>query len=103
MAELRWLPADAVRQARATPLDTSPRAFEPRPRAPYFADLAAQEARGRFGIKDLDDGGYLLFATLDDGEQGRAEAAVAAGLDELAPGRDRHRAEAGRQGERSPE
>jgi penicillin-binding protein 1B len=83
LADLGWVGAEAARRARAAPLGANSqpaRQLEPRPCAPWFADLAAQEARRRFGVTDLAGGGYLLFSTLDAGEQRRAEAALAAEL-----------------------
>jgi penicillin-binding protein 1B len=83
LAKLGWVGRDEALRAQALPLGAAARPFEPRPCAPWFADLAAQEARRRFGIADLDGGGYLLFSTLDAGEQRRAESALAAELADL--------------------
>jgi penicillin-binding protein 1B len=83
LAALGWASPAAVRQAQAAPLDAAPRPLEPRPCAPYFADLAAQEARRRFGVQDLEDGGYQLFSTLDAHDQRQAEAALAGQLTAL--------------------
>jgi penicillin-binding protein 1B len=93
LAKLRWAGPEDVRGALGEPLATSPamisgrsgpsgRSARPReasasrPDAPHFADAAALEARGRFGIKDLEDGGYQLFSTLDLTAQRLARAAV---------------------------
>jgi penicillin-binding protein 1B len=79
MAELGWIePARATRLA-ALPLVVAPPRGEPR-RAPYFAGAMAGEARRRYGLDDLDDGGYVLFATLSWREQQIAERAVARAL-----------------------
>jgi penicillin-binding protein 1B len=83
LADLGWTGREESRRAQATPLGAPVRPLEARPCAPHFADLAAQEARSRFGIKDLDGGGYLLFSTLDADEQRHAEAALAAELADL--------------------
>ncbi|MBV8199552.1 MAG: transglycosylase domain-containing protein [Acidobacteria bacterium] len=83
LAELGWAGRDEVSRAQAAPLGAVARPLEPRPCSPWFADLAAQEARRRFGIADLAGGGYQLFATLDAGEQRRAETALAAELADL--------------------
>ncbi len=83
LAELGWADRGETVRAQAAPLGLTARPLEPRPCAPWFADLAAQEARRRFGVMDLAGGGYLLFSTLDAGEQRRAEAALAAELAEL--------------------
>jgi penicillin-binding protein 1B len=86
LADLGWVDRGEVSRAQAEPLGALPRPLEPRPCAPWFADFAAQEARQRFGVEDLAGGGYLLFASLDAGEQQRAEAAVDAELAILAEG-----------------
>jgi penicillin-binding protein 1B len=79
MAELRLVPRERVEAALATPVHVAP---EPvvRRRAPYFADSAALEASRRFGIDDLQDGGYVLFSTLDWSSQKAAQDAVDWGL-----------------------
>jgi penicillin-binding protein 1B len=102
LADLGWASREEARQAQAAPLGAPARPLEVRPCAPYFADLAAQEARNRFGIKDLDDGGYLLFSTLDADEQRRAEAALAAELADLGGRTDRNgRADRNGRGDRN--
>ncbi len=79
MAELEWIePARAARLA-ALPLVVAPPSEQPR-RAPYFAGAMAGEARRRYGLDDLADGGYVLFATLSWREQRIAERAVARAL-----------------------
>ncbi len=80
LADLGWVGRGEVSRAQAEPLGALGRPLEPRPCAPWFADLAAREARRRFGVEDLAGGGYQLFATLDTGEQQRAEAALNAEL-----------------------
>jgi len=80
LGDLGWVDRGQVSRARAETLGALHRPLEPRPCAPWFADLAAQEARQRFGVEDLAGGGYQLFATLDAGEQQRAEAALEAEL-----------------------
>jgi penicillin-binding protein 1B len=80
LGELGWVPEDQVRRAQAEPLVVRSETVKPRPFAPYFAELAEHEARERFGIKDLPDEGYVLFATIRWRDQRRAEQAVAQGL-----------------------
>jgi penicillin-binding protein 1B len=79
MVELGAIEAERAERAQAEPVRASP---EPvvRRRAPYFADLALEEAARRFGVTDLADGGYLLLSTLDWRDQKEAAAAVAWGL-----------------------
>jgi penicillin-binding protein 1B len=88
LARLGWIDAERARRAMAEPLAVAasvlPASHQPepafRPNAPYFADAAAAEARSRFGIRDLDDGGYLLFSSLDLAAQRQAEEAVGQGV-----------------------
>jgi len=79
MGKLRLAEPERLEQALAEPLTVAP---EPvvRRRAPYFADAAAEEARRRFGIEDLGDGGYVLFSTLDWRNQQAAQEAVEHGI-----------------------
>jgi penicillin-binding protein 1B len=86
MAKLRLAPQEKVDQALKEPLAPAP---EPvvRRRAPYFADSAALEASRRFGADDLEDGGYILFSTLDWGGQKAAQEAVETGLKQIDGGR----------------
>jgi penicillin-binding protein 1B len=91
MGEIGWVPGEQVRHAQAEPLVVRPETVKPRPFAPYFAGLAEHEARERFGIKDLPDEGYILFATLRWRDQRRAEQAVAQGLADLEKGLERRR------------
>jgi penicillin-binding protein 1B len=89
MADLELVPQERVDQALAEPLMLAP---EPvvRRRAPYFADSAALEAFRRFGVENLEDGGYVLFSTLDWSSQKTAQEAVDWGLKALEKGY-RHR------------
>jgi penicillin-binding protein 1B len=84
LADLGWAGGEEARRAQAEALGARATPLAPRPFAPWFADLAAREARRRFGIRDLAGGGYLLFSTLDAAEQRRAEAEVGGELAELA-------------------
>src|SRR6185295_1714335 len=85
MAELKLVPQERIDQALKEPIAASP---EPvvRRRAPYFADSAALEASRRFGVEDLEDGGYVLFSTLDWQSQKVAQEAVSWGLDVIEKG-----------------
>jgi penicillin-binding protein 1B len=86
LASLGLVPQARVDAALAEPIAAAP---EPvvRRRAPYFADAAAQEASRRFGVEDLEDGGYVLFSTLDWTGQKAAQEAVESGLKEIDGGR----------------
>jgi penicillin-binding protein 1B len=92
LADLGWVSPGRVRRAQAERLHGAPGPAGPRSYAPYFAEVAAQEARARFGLGNLADGGYLLFSTLDLRQQLAAEAAVTSGLAaiEAAQHRGRH-------------
>jgi penicillin-binding protein 1B len=85
MVETGALSAEVAERAQAAPVRTNP---EPvvRRRAPYFAELVEEEAARRYGIDDLDDGGYLLISTLDWTGQEQAAAAVDWGLEALENG-----------------
>jgi penicillin-binding protein 1B len=82
MAELGWIGKDRAARLAALPLLVSPAPRQPR-RAPWFAGAMAAEARERYGIDDLADGGYALFATLSWREQRLAERAVGGTLPAL--------------------
>ncbi|HEY0513229.1 MAG TPA: PBP1A family penicillin-binding protein [Thermoanaerobaculia bacterium] len=86
LASLGLVPQARVDRALKEPIAVAP---EPvvRRRAPYFADSAALEAARRFGVEDLEDGGYTLFSTLDWAGQKAAQAAVESGLKEIDGGR----------------
>jgi penicillin-binding protein 1B len=79
MADLKLITPERLATALQAPMTVAP---EPvvRRRAPYFADSAALEASRRFGIEDLQDGGYALFSTLDWSSQKAAQEAVDWGL-----------------------
>lgn len=86
LAKLGLVPQERVDQALREPVVVAP---EPvvRRRAPYFADSAALEASRRFGVEDLEDGGYVLFSTLDWSGQKAAQEAVETGLKQIDGGR----------------
>lgn len=79
---LKWSDRAAVEAAKREPLPTPVTALSRR-RAPYFADAVVAEAKRRFGIGELADGGFVLLSTLDAGDQESAERAVRDGLEEL--------------------
>ena len=85
MVETGALEAEAAERAQAEPVRVNP---EPvvRRRAPYFAERVEEEAARRYGIHDLDDGGYMLLSTLDWTGQEQAAEAVGWGLDALENG-----------------
>ncbi len=91
MGELGWAPPGQVQQAQAAPVEVHPRKVVTRLIAPYFADMARDEARERFGVDELEAQGYLLFSTLRWRDQRQAEAAVARGLAGLEKGWERGR------------
>jgi penicillin-binding protein 1B len=86
LVKLGLVPQERVDRALREPIAVAP---EPvvRRRAPYFADSAALEASRRFGVEDLEDGGYVLFSTLDWAGQKAAQEAVEAGLKQIDGGR----------------
>jgi penicillin-binding protein 1B len=86
LARLGLVPQARVDQALREPIVVAP---EPvvRRRAPYFADSAALEASRRFGVEELEDGGYVLFSTLDWSGQKAAQEAVETGLKQIDGGR----------------
>jgi penicillin-binding protein 1B len=91
MAELGWISQERSNWEAAQPLRTVPRKIEPRTLAPYFAEAARAEAAERFGVKNLDGKGFVLFSTLRGRDQRQAEAAVARGLAGLEKGWERGR------------
>ncbi|HYH44834.1 MAG TPA: PBP1A family penicillin-binding protein, partial [Thermoanaerobaculia bacterium] len=86
LAELGWVEKARIDGALRAPLVTSPQPAVARGLAPYFADAMAVEARERFGIDDLTDGGYRLFSTLRWRDQKAAETAVDTTLAKLQKG-----------------
>ena len=86
LAKLRLVPQERIDQALREPIAVAPEAVVRR-RAPYFADSAALEASRRFGVDDLEDGGYVLFSTLDWAGQKAAQEAVETGLKAIDGGR----------------
>jgi len=94
MVELGSLDASRAERAKAEPVRTAP---EPvvRRRAPYFANLVAEEAARRFGVDTLADAGYTLLSTLDARDQEAAQEAVAWALPALEKGWERGREMAG--------
>jgi penicillin-binding protein 1B len=96
MVELGWARREGALAAAGEPLPPPAPAVTARRIAPYFADAAAEEAAERFGLKELADRGCLLFSTLRFGDQRRAEESVAAGLDEIEKGPERHSGRSGR-------
>ena len=83
MAELGWISPARLRNAIDQPLDLSPHPVPHRAEQGWFAALAAEEARRRFGATELESSGLVLLSTLDVVAQRRAEEAVRAGLDDL--------------------
>jgi len=86
LVKLGLVPQARVDEALREPVSVAP---EPvvRRRAPYFADSAALEVSRRFGVEDLEDGGYVLFSTLDWSGQKAAQEAVETGLKQIDGGR----------------
>lgn len=85
MQKLEWLEPDRAATALAEPLCVSPQRVNSQ-LAPYFGDLMTQEAAARFGVRGLDDAGYVLLSTISYRDQVSAEAAVAWGLELLEEG-----------------
>jgi penicillin-binding protein 1B len=85
MVETGAIEAERAQRAQAQPVRASP---EPvvRRRAPYFADFVVEEAARRFGVTDLDDGGYALLSTLDWPDQEAAVESVEWGVEALESG-----------------
>ncbi len=90
MAKLGLVDEARAERAMAAPLAVAPEPIARR-RTPYFADAAAQEAERRFGVGELEDAGYTLFATLDWRDQQAAQRAVESGLASLDKGQGRRR------------
>jgi penicillin-binding protein 1B len=85
MAELGMVDAERAAEVRLRPVVARPQPVVRR-LAPYFADAAAREAAERFGVTDLDGGGYVLLSTVDRDEQRQAEEAVGWGLEAIEKG-----------------
>ncbi len=83
LVALKWTDRATAEAAKKEPLPT-PLAALSRRTAPYFADAVVAEAKRRFGVGELADGGFILLSTLDIDDQHAAEVAVLAGLEELA-------------------
>lgn len=90
MAELEWLESSRLEEERARPLCVAPRYLGPR-FAAYFADVAAGEARQRFGVGGLADAGYVLLSTVRGADQRAAEEAAAWGIEALEKGWEKGR------------
>ncbi len=85
LAKLRWITRERLDAAVARPIAVLKIPLATR-RAPYFADAMIAEAKRRFGVTELRDGGYVLLSTLDLGDQRRAEEAVGWGVAALEEG-----------------
>jgi penicillin-binding protein 1B len=90
LVELEWAPAVEVEAARARPIALDPLPLARR-RGGSFAETALAEAKRRYGVAELADTGYALFATVDPTEQEAAEAILRRGLEELEQGPERGR------------
>ncbi len=82
LVALKWSDRAAAEAAKREPMPTPVPALSRR-RAPYFADAVVAEAKRRFGVGELADGGFVLLSTLDADDQESAERAVQEGLEEL--------------------
>ncbi len=80
LAQLRWMPQDAIDRAKLEPLGVAPLQVAVR-RAPYFVDAAVLEVERRYQIADLSDRGFTVFTTLRGEDQRRAEESIAAGIE----------------------
>jgi penicillin-binding protein 1B len=85
MLEIGRVDRARIEAALARPLAVAPAAVTRR-RAPYFADAMAEEAKRRFGLDELEDGGFTLFSTLSWSDQQAAQEAVEKGLAALETG-----------------
>jgi len=85
MEELGWVEPERVARARERPVTADPHPVVRR-RAPYFARAVAEEAARRFGVGDLNAGGYVLLSTLSARDQREAREAVQWGLPALEKG-----------------
>ncbi|MEO8275493.1 MAG: PBP1A family penicillin-binding protein [Thermoanaerobaculia bacterium] len=90
LVALRWADRAAADAAKKEPLPVPIPALSRR-QAPYFADAVVTEARRRFGVSELADGGFTLLSTLNLDDQKSAEKAVLEGLAELADKSERVR------------
>jgi membrane peptidoglycan carboxypeptidase len=80
LAQLRWMPRDAIDRAKLEPLGAAPLAVAVR-HAPYFVDAVVLEVERRYQIADLSDRGFAVFTTLHAEDQRRAEESIAAGIE----------------------
>jgi len=85
MVGLGWLDPERAERMKERPVTADPHAVVRR-RAPYFAQAVAEEAARRFGIEDLEAGGYVLLSTLSTRDQREAREAVRWGLPALEKG-----------------
>lgn len=85
LVELGWLEQERAARAKERPVVADPHPVVRR-RAPYFAQAAEEEAARRFGVEDLEAGGYVLLSTLSARDQGEAREAVRWGLPALEKG-----------------
>jgi len=85
MARLQWIDEETRARAVAEPVDARPLPPIGR-RAPHFVGAVATSAERRYGVSDLETGGYALLSTLDWRDQRRAEEAVSWGLEALEKG-----------------
>ena len=90
LSQLEWVDGQRLEEASRQQLPTAIKPLITR-RAPYFAASAAEEARRRFGIETLADGGYVLHSTLSESDQQQAEAAVSWGVEALEKGWEKGR------------
>lgn len=90
MVEEEWLTAEEAERVRQQPVVAAKRSLLVR-RARYFSDAMRREARRRYGVEDLAEGGHALLSTLEPEEQEAAEAAVAWGLEALESGWEKGR------------
>ncbi len=90
LAQMRWVEAARLETASRQPVETFDVSRVVR-QAPYFADAVLAEARRRYAIEGLDDAGYVLLSTLSLDDQGKAEEALAWGLEALETGWEKGR------------
>lgn len=92
LADLRWVTPERIEAAKAEPIRVIESPIAARG-APYFADAMSTEARRRFNVETLRDGGYTLLSTLRLRDQKAAEEAVEEGLVALGESYEKDRGE----------